>query len=178
MDGLLLKFLPGPQGVQEPSFWELFAPFRAESERLFWCMEHQPWFGAPDEWMEDENVVVPFDGDESTEVKLWAPGSLARYADRFVEEYLSFWGIGTEAGPELLATHFVSTAWSRREQFRARHAQIWFNYRDSTCWEVYARDPRLLAELRAAAELQDSVAVYPSRIGHREAAFRTAGLTL
>jgi hypothetical protein len=159
-------------------FWKLFQPIRQDLDRLFWCFPYQPWMGAPREFLEDDAATATFEGQDRTSVMLWQPGSLGRYASHFAEESIELWGIEPTAdNPQQLAADYSAAAKPEMQALIRQYARVWLLYTDSTCWEIYARKPRLLDETRAHLRGKPWVKVYDSHAERRAAAFRTAGLS-
>ena len=116
MNGLLLRLLDDRTGAPGFWFWKLFGSVRQDLDRLAWCFTNQPWMGAPPGFEDDDLATMEFEGEGSTGVQLWRPGSLARYADRFAEESIELWGIEpTRDDPTKVAALFSSTLWDDSE---------------------------------------------------------------
>jgi hypothetical protein len=178
VNGLLLKLRRDSTGAPGRWFWKLFQPIRPDLDRLYWCFTNQPWMGAPDKFQADDQATESFAGEGETSVMLWRPGSLGRYADHFAEEFIDLWGIDpTSDDPQQLAARFNAAAWRDMEAIVQDSAHVWLLYTDSTCWEIFAREPRLLAEVRAHLHGKPWVEVYESDALHRGRAFGTAGLS-
>jgi hypothetical protein len=181
LDGLLLKLLDDHPGAPGRLFWKLFKPIRQDLDRLFWCFAGQQWMAAPEAFLEDESATEPFEGEGRTDIQLWRPGSLDRYANWFGEEYIELWAIEPAVDdPQRVVTLYYAAA--RRnmqdgEGIIRHHALVWLLYTDSTCWEIYARKARLLEETREYLRDKPWVEVYESDSDRRGAAFGTAGLS-
>jgi len=175
MDGLLLKLLARQPGQTEPTFWMLFGSIRQDLDRLFWCFADQPWMGAPDDFDEDRFLEF-FEEASKTSIQLWKPGSLARYANQFGEEYIQLWGIEpTQDDPSQLASRYSATSWDAA--IVEQYARVWLIYTDSACWEIFARKKNLLDEVGKALKGKPWVEVYKSDSEQRGWAFGMAGLS-
>ena len=175
MHGLLFKLLNFQLGQREPSFWMLFGSIRQDLDRLFWCFAAQPWMGAPDDFDEDQ-FLESFEEAGTTSIQLWRPGTLARYADQFAEEYIQLWGIEpTQDNPSQLAARYSASGWDA--EVVQQYARVWLIYTDSTCWEIYSRHARLLEQTRQHLRNQSWVEVYESAADARATAFGAAGLS-
>lgn len=86
VEGLLLRLLEDKTGAPGRCFWRMFGFIKQDLDRLYWCFANQPWMGAPRDF--DQNDFEPFEEKCSSSIQLWRPGSLAKYADRFAEEYI------------------------------------------------------------------------------------------
>jgi hypothetical protein len=176
--GLLLRLLEDKTGRPGFWFWKLFAPIRPELDRYYWCFSNQPWMGAPDEFKDDLSATESYEGEGETDVMLWRPGSLGRYADRFAEEVIQLWAVDPATDdPPLLTERYSRILGNDRDAFACEHAQVWLLYTDSTCWEIYTRSPKLLDKLQAELDGKQWAKVYRSRSGHRKAAYAAAGLS-
>jgi hypothetical protein len=177
MDGLLIKLL-ADAGRPGFWFWKLFAPIRQDLDRLFWCFPCQPWMGPPDEFVKDDAATnASFVGARTSMTQLWNPGSLGRYADRFGEEQIELWGIeSTVDDPTQVAKEYDSTPWRERERIIRQFARVWLIYTDGV-WEIYARKPRLLEDIRQHLHGKETVSVYKSHVDRRADAFGRAGLS-
>ncbi|WP_165244312.1 hypothetical protein [Paludisphaera soli] len=174
MDGLLLKLLEDHTGRAGFWFVKLFRPIRQDLDRLAWCFEGPPWMGALSGF--DYSVFLrPEDGDDNA--YLWRPGSLFRYADRFVEQDICLWAIEpTREDPLRVASLYHKASWKTCDDVIREHARVWLIYTDSSCWEIYSRKPGLLDRVREGLDGKPSVEVYQARDDRRREAYRTAGL--
>ncbi len=133
--------------------------------------------GAPDEFLEDDFATLSFEGEGLTSVMLWRPGILSRYGDRFAEEFIELWGIEpTVDDPQQLAAQYNAATWRDMESIIRRNARVWLLYTDSTCWEIYTSNKKLLDEIREHLREKPWVDVFESNADQRATAFRTAGL--
>jgi hypothetical protein len=181
MRGLLFKLRDDKTGAPGRWFWKLFKPIRQDLDRLYWCFPWQPWMGGPPGFNEDESALVELKdlntARVSSPVQLWCPGALSRYADHFGEELIELWGIEpTCDDPQTLAADYDRAPESERRHFIEEHGRVWLLYTDSRCWEIYARKPRLLEELKRELWNKPWVEVFESDSGHRKAAFNAAGI--
>jgi hypothetical protein len=180
MRGLLLKLRDDKTGAPGRWFWKLFRPVRQDLDRLYWCFPFQPFMGAPG-FIDDESATVKLIGLEtgraSSPVQVWCPGALARYADHFGQEFIELWGIEpTRDDAQMLAVDYYRAPESEKGRFIEEHGRVWLLYTDSTCWEIYARKPRLLDEVRRELWNKPWVEVFESDTAHRKAAFSAAGI--
>jgi hypothetical protein len=167
VDGLLLKFTQ-----HETSFWNLFAPIRQDLDRLYWVFGWQPWMGPPDDFTEDE--ILSYEGNSPTSLQIWLPGTLSRFADRFCEEEINFWGIEpTRDDPPALAYQYGESL--HHTPVIREHAQVWLRYSNCPYWEIFARKAGLLQRLEADLIDKPWIEVYPTRDDQPEIAYRKAG---
>jgi hypothetical protein len=153
VDGLLLKFTQ-----HETSFWMLFGSIRQDLDRLYWVFGWPPWMGAPDDFTE---------GD-----RLWRPGTLSRFADRFCEEEIKLWGIEpTRDDPRALADLEAGDDTPLIREY----AEVWLRYSNCPYWEIFARKADLLECLEADLVNKPWIEVFPTRDDQPEIAYRQAG---
>jgi hypothetical protein len=175
LDGLLLKLArDGPQ----PRFWKLFDPIRQDLDRLFWCFTLRPWMGAPDGFREDESATESFEriGIGYSETSLWRPGSLGKYADFMGEEFIELWGIEPTVDDPRQVTAQYDAARDQQAVLR-QFARVWLRSTMHSCWEIYARKPRLLEEVREHVRKKRLAEPYESHADRRAEAFAAAGLS-
>lgn len=174
MDGLLLRLLADTRSVAGRWFWPCFEPLRTEFDRYFWVVLNQPWFGAPDEF-DGEREIAEYDGMACTSVMLWRPGAVGRWAERFGEESIDIWAIDPERNPVRTASAF-SALRRNDDDFTETHGTIRLIYTDSCCWEIFAKETRLLAAVRDHLQCSASIRVYETSSANREPAFDAAAL--
>jgi hypothetical protein len=175
VEGLLLRLLNDIQGAPGRWFWECFEPLRAEFDWHFWVFTNQPWMGAPPDFLEDAAATLDYEGMSTTSVQLWRPGTLGRWAEHMCEEYIELWAVDPADNPRQVTSRFLRST-GQSAGYIAGHASIWLLYTDSTCWEIYARDSRLLRNVRAHVAASRSVQAYSSWSENRGRAFAQAGV--
>ena len=173
MEGLLLR-LTGDTRAPGSTFWLCFEPLRAEFDRHFWVFTNQPWMAAPLDFDEDSQLAGYEREGHITSVQLWCSGSIGRWATHFSEEYIELWAIGQADDPLKAAAAFNRTPRSA-DEFIQKRAAIWLIHTNSTCWEIYAREARLLQLVRDHL-LGSAARAYPAQSEDRGAAFGGAGL--
>lgn len=178
MQGLLLKLTHGEQN--EPKFWRLFDSIRADLDRLYWYGGSEFWNCEREGldlsgWSESINTRIS-DSDSKIEAyngaTFWRPGILGLIGDSFAEEFLSFWGVEPKDVDDLMAIEA-----SKHHEFLLARAAIHLYYIDSTSWEIFARDQRLLERLGRSLKDRLPVKTYGTDSDHRAKAFRKAGFS-
>ena len=172
MDGLIIRLLDDKTGAWW--FWRIFEPIRRDLDRMFWCLNGQPWMG----WPEDFGTAdaEPFENARGSCIHLWRPGTLGRFAEEFGEEFVELWAVEpTRDDPARLASEYAARDGS--VDVIRQHARIWLLYTDSTCWEIYARKPDLLNRVRAGIDGKSWAKAYPSHSERRRQSFGDAGLS-
>ena len=157
MRGLVLQLLKDRQGAAAEWFWPCFEPLRAEFDKYYWIFPFGPWMSYPVDF--DEHQTERYEGEGQTSISLWKPGTIGRWADQFGEEFVQLWAIDPVADPMRVLTEFL-----RKEDDRCinRFGVIWLSYTDSTCWEIFARDRKLLERVKASVQGNDAVRAFDS----------------
>jgi hypothetical protein len=131
---------------------------------------------APLAFIEDETATSDYEGMGGTGVQLWRPGALGRWAEYMCEEYIQLWAVDPADDPRQVTSRFLRSSCGQSAGYIAGHAAIWLLYTDSTCWEVYARDARLLRKAREHVAGSSAIRAYPSWSENRGRAFAQAGV--
>jgi len=168
MKGILIHLRSQP----EPKFWTLFGEIRPDLDRLHWCFAFQPWFGAPADFDPSVNVCLP--RQDQSSVILWKPGSLSRFADKFCEECIRLLGIDADRhDPVDVAATYGDHGFDDHAT-PMNCSEVYLEYTDSTCWEIYASDNHLLERLNRSLRGFSGVMLYDMEWKHRERDFRAA----
>ena len=102
-----------------------------------------------------------------TDVHLWRPGAIGRWAERFSEEQIELWAVAPGEDPPQLAIEF-SRMFDNDEKFMQRHAEFWLMYLDSAYWEIFARQPEAIKSVREELKDNPSVRIEETWPGRRE----------
>ena len=146
MDGLLLRLLEDSRGQPGRWFWPCFEPIRADLERYWWVHASAPWMGSPLGFLEDD-ATVDFEERIQSDIQLWRPGALGRWAKMFCEESINLWAVDPTHDPKQEASEFSNAGWDHRDAFIENRAIFWLLYTDSCCWEIFARDQSFLTSV-------------------------------
>jgi len=177
MDGLLLRLQNDQRGKAGNWFWPCFEPLRAEIDRRWWIVGNQPWRAAPKEFTQhEEKYLADFDGLVHTSVQLWRPGAVSRWAQYFCEEFISLLAIRDGGDPAKVASKYSRVAPANEAAFIISYAEIWLAYCDSTCWEIYCREPARLVAVRTRISDDGPIQAFEISIHRRAHAFARAGL--
>ncbi|MFN7137874.1 MAG: hypothetical protein ACK4UN_00890 [Limisphaerales bacterium] len=128
MQGLLLKLTQDQTG--RPGYWflQLFRPVLSELDRFAWCFTLSPWYGAPEEFQNDELATASFKGEGDTDVMLWRPGNLSRYAYHFEEEFIDLWAIDPGChDPATVVAEYNAAGLEQMQELCLRNAEVWLS---------------------------------------------------
>jgi len=175
MDGLLLRLLDKEYGSPGRWFWECFQPLRSAFDRYYWILPNQPWMSAPATF-DGARECADYEGVGNTSIGLWRPGAIGRWAEQFCEECIELWAVKPVDDPARLASSYSNTFYRDMDAFIELHADIWMNYCDTACWEVYAQQSDLLRLVHDHVRGNPLIRVYSSSSSNRGLAYANAGI--
>ncbi|MFZ4430130.1 MAG: hypothetical protein ACOYPS_07230 [Phycisphaerales bacterium] len=156
MNGLRLTLPQHKQLSPGRWFWSCFAPLRAEFNRHFWLVPLQPWMGPPDGF-ESGAWTVDYPGAGDTELGLWRPGAMGRWADRFAEESIALMAVRLSDDPSKLASEFARVPWRAQDAWMAVRAEFFLRYTDGTSWDMYARQAESVDAIKSNLVDNDAI---------------------
>jgi hypothetical protein len=178
MDGLLLQLLED-KGNAGAWFWPCFEPLKRDFDNYYWIIDCQLWMGPPLAFFDESGHNAASVDDprlHDAQVQLWRPGAIGRWASEFEEESLYLWALQEHTDPIEMALRWHHTSYDRPNSFVEAHASVLLQYTDSTCWEIFARDHKLLDKVRRHTQSQASIRAYQTFSQNRRFGFKQIGV--